>query len=136
MEREQAAARDLEAIRREAKADLEQHRERLIAERERLRAGYDQSGELPDTQALIREVCDGIRDFLIEKNEQYGDSAINPVRIFSKASVTEQLLVRMDDKLSRLARGDDRLESDEDVLNDLIGYLILYKVAQRKATSC
>lgn len=87
----------------------------------------------PDTQDLIREVCDGIRDFLVEKNEQYGDSAINPVRIFSKAEPHEQLLVRMDDKLSRLARGDDRLESDDDVLDDLIGYLILYKVAKQKA---
>lgn len=87
----------------------------------------------PDTQDLIREVCDEIRDFLVEKNEQYGDSAINPVRIFSKASPTEQLLVRIDDKLSRLDRGDDRLESDADVLDDLIGYLILFKVAQRKA---
>lgn len=76
---------------------------------------------------------DGIRDFLLDKNEQYGDSAINPVRIFSQASPEEQLLVRMDDKLSRLARGDDRLESDEDVLDDLIGYLILYKVARKRA---
>lgn len=83
------------------------------------------------TQQKIREVCDEIRDFLIEKNEQYGDSAINPVRIFSKADPAEQLLVRIDDKLSRISRGDDRLESDADVLDDLIGYLILYKVAQR-----
>lgn len=53
------------------------------------------------------------------------------MRIFSKASPIEQLLVRIDDKLSRISRGDDRLESDADVLNDLIGYLIMLKVAQR-----
>jgi hypothetical protein len=88
-----------------------------------------------ETQSYIREVCDEIRDFLIEKNEQYGDSAINPVRIFSRANPDEQLLIRIDDKLSRLARGDDRLESDEDVLDDLIGYLILYKVTRRRAQS-
>jgi hypothetical protein len=66
------------------------------------------------------------------KNEQYGDSAINPVRIFSRASAEEQLHVRIDDKLSRLARGDDRLETDDDVVDDLIGYLILLKVSRRR----
>lgn len=92
------------------------------------RHGETSDDTRPDTQALIRRVCDELRDFLVEKNEQYGDSAINPVRIFSNASADEQLLVRIDDKLSRLARGDDRLETDEDVINDLLGYLILYKV--------
>lgn len=85
-----------------------------------------------NTQDLIREVCDETRDFLLEKNLQYGDSAINPVRIFSKANAIEQLLVRIDDKLSRIERGDDRLEKDDDVLDDLIGYFLLLKVAKRK----
>ena len=98
-----------------------------------LEGGLEVKDTRPDSQDLIREVCDEIRDFLVEKNEQYGDSAINPVRIFSKASSTEQLLVRIDDKLSRISRGDDRIESDEDVIDDLIGYLILFKVARRKA---
>lgn len=84
------------------------------------------------TQDVIREVCDEVRDFLLEKNLQYGDSAINPVRIFSKADPIEQLLVRIDDKLSRIEKGDDRLEKDDDVLDDLIGYFLLLKVAKRK----
>ena len=84
------------------------------------------------TQDYIAEVCNEIRDFLCEKNEQYGDSAIDPVRIFSKASVTEQLKVRIDDKISRLVRGTDAIESDDDIVNDLIGYLILWKVADLK----
>jgi hypothetical protein len=116
----------------------EAERERLAAENERLlrlRAERRRStvAESAGTQDLIREVCDEIRDFLVEKNAQYGDSAIDPVRIFSKADPAEQLLVRIDDKLSRIGRGDDRLESDEDVLTDLVGYLVLYRVAQRKA---
>jgi hypothetical protein len=84
------------------------------------------------TQDYIAEVCDEIKSFLIEKNEQYGDSAIDPVRIFSKASVTEQLKVRIDDKISRLVRGMDTIESDDDIVNDLVGYLILWKVADMK----
>jgi hypothetical protein len=86
-----------------------------------------------ESQALIAEVCDEFRDFLIAKNEQYGDSAIDPVRIFSQADPEEQLKVRMDDKLSRLMRGDDRLEPDDDIVKDLLGYWILLHVIRRKA---
>lgn len=65
---------------------------------------------------------------LIEKNRKYGDSALNPMRIFSKASTMEQLKVRLDDKLSRLRNVQE--DEDEDVVSDLIGYLVLFKVAQ------
>ena len=80
----------------------------------------------------IHQVCDDIREWLISKNEQYGDSALDPVRIFSKASPSEQIRVRIDDKISRLVRGDDRIEADEDIVDDMIGYLILYKVVKRR----
>ena len=70
-----------------------------------------------------------IRYLLIKKNEAYGDSALNPVRIFSKADPLEQLKVRMDDKLSRLARGD---EAGEDVILDLLGYLLIYRIQQKR----
>jgi hypothetical protein len=77
------------------------------------------------TQDLIREVCDTVKEILVDKNIAYGDSALNPVRIFSSASPDEQLRVRIDDKLSRIARGH---ALDEDIVLDLIGYLILLKV--------
>lgn len=80
------------------------------------------------SQRDICAVCDEIRELLLEKNRKYGDSALNPVRIFSKASTTEQLKVRLDDKLSRLRNAQD--DEDEDVVSDLIGYLILFKIAQ------
>lgn len=83
-----------------------------------------------DTQAKIAATCDDIKELLLSKNRQYGDSALNPVRIMSKADPVEQLKVRIDDKLSRLARGDDSMESDDEILNDLIGYFILLKVAR------
>ena len=74
--------------------------------------------------------CQNIRDLLLEKNAKYGNSALNPVRVFSKADNQEQLLVRIDDKLSRIARGAGMDGVDEDTLNDLIGYLILLKIAK------
>lgn len=77
------------------------------------------------TKEVIVQVCDEIKELLILKNEQYGDSAIYPLRIFSKASTEEQLNVRIDDKLSRVARGSNETE---DVEKDLIGYLILKRV--------
>lgn len=84
---------------------------------------------MTNTSLKIASVCDSIKDLLIEKNEKYGDSALNPVRIFSKASNVEQLLVRIDDKLSRISRGAGLVASDEDVVQDLIGYLVLLKIA-------
>lgn len=68
----------------------------------------------------------GAVQLLQRKNEAYGNSALDPVRVFSKASAEEQILVRLDDKLSRLKRGED---AGEDVMFDLFGYLLLYRVA-------
>jgi hypothetical protein len=83
--------------------------------------------EITQTQCDIAAACDELKELLLEKNRKYGDSALNPVRIFSKASTLEQLKVRMDDKLSRLRNAQD--DDDEDPVTDLIGYLVLYKVA-------
>ena len=41
----------------------------------------------------------------------------------------EQILVRIDDKLSRISRGSGLVGDDEDVIQDLIGYLILLQIA-------
>ena len=79
-------------------------------------------------QLKISTVCDEIKNLLLAKNANYGNSALDPVRIFSKASAEEQILVRIDDKLSRIMRGAGLVADDEDVINDLIGYLVLYKV--------
>lgn len=84
------------------------------------------------TQFEIACICDEIKNLLLEKNAKYGDSAIEPSRIFSKASPVEQILVRIDDKLSRISKGVGLLGSDEDVIDDLIGYLVLLKIAQKR----
>ena len=81
------------------------------------------------TEIRISEVCDDIKELLIHKNRKYGDSALKPNRIFSKCSATEQLLVRIDDKLNRIMKGAGLLANDEDVVNDLIGYLVLLKIS-------
>ena len=78
----------------------------------------------------IWSTCHEIAYMLIEKNIAYGDSALDPVRIFSKADAAEQLRVRIDDKLSRLTKGTEYI-GDNDI-DDLIGYLVLLKIAKEK----
>lgn len=87
------------------------------------------------TQIEIAKICDEIKNLLLEKNSKYGDSALNPCRIFSKSNAVEQILIRIDDKISRIQKGAGLLGSDEDVINDLIGYLILLKIAQKRQAS-
>ena len=86
--------------------------------------------KLGQTQVDIATICDDIKELLLEKNRKYGDSALNPVRIFSHSDNQEQIRVRIDDKLSRLRN--QQQDEDEDVVNDLIGYLVLLKVAQKQ----
>ena len=76
----------------------------------------------------IYDACHEIAHMLIKKNKSYGNSALNPVRVFSKAGPKEQLYVRIDDKLNRLMKGTE-YPGDNDI-DDLIGYLILLKVAK------
>ena len=77
----------------------------------------------------ISAACDDIKNLLIEKNKKYGNSALEPARIFSKSDNIEQIKVRIDDKLSRISNGHSG--GDEDTVDDLIGYLILLKIARR-----
>ena len=75
----------------------------------------------------VAKVLDDIRDLLIAKNAKYGNSALEPLGVFSQLSAKDGLLVRIDDKLKRIKNGSiDR--DDEDVVNDLIGYLVLLKI--------
>ncbi len=83
---------------------------------------------MSQVQELIRKECNAIGDMLVAKNKAYGNSAIEPERVFSKADPIEQLNVRMDDKLSRIKKGES---AGEDPEFDLIGYLILKRVAKK-----
>ena len=90
----------------------------------------DSYGEVP-TQRKIREITDAMKDLLLYKNQKYGDSAINPIEIFTKHlktvdTKTAAILVRLDDKLSRVKNADTLRTND---ICDLIGYLTLLNVA-------
>lgn len=83
------------------------------------------------TQELIIEKCDEIKELLLTKNREYGDSALNPVNIFSSLNCIEAIKIRIDDKLSRIMyKGKKTIK--EDTVLDLIGYLIFLSIAEGK----
>jgi len=79
------------------------------------------------TRDLIEHECDSIKTLLLEKNREYGDSALHPLGIFSKLASVEAIKIRIDDKLARIRYGGQK-NIKEDTVLDLIGYLILLRV--------
>ena len=77
----------------------------------------------------IKDVTGRVYRMLAEKNEAYGNSALEPINIFSKGDAVESLQARIDDKLARIKnRGVN--DETEDTLFDLCGYLILLIIAK------
>ncbi len=101
--------------------------------REEAKKIAEEVGKVPSTADEIRTVCAELEELLLRKNAAYGDSALSPVRVFSKADNVEQIKVRLDDKISRLSRGHALSdESLDDTINDLMGYMVLLKIANKR----
>jgi hypothetical protein len=83
------------------------------------------------TEQDIERVANQVKELLVAKNRSYGDSALHPSRIFSKSDNVEQLLVRIDDKLSRIQNG--HYWPGDNEIDDLIGYLVLLKIAKERS---
>lgn len=82
--------------------------------------------DAPSGHKIITECLD-VAEMLIKKNVSYGDSALNPMRLFAQSDSVEQLKVRIDDKLNRI-KNSQGFAGDNDI-DDLIGYLILLRIA-------
>lgn len=80
------------------------------------------------TKDKIKAAGQEVIDLLIEKNESYGDSALEPANVFADGSAVDNLCARIDDKLMRIKTQGFR-GYGEDNVKDLIGYLILLKIA-------
>lgn len=79
---------------------------------------------MTDTQQKIKEITDGMQELLLYKNQKYGDSAINPKKIFYKGDSTNSILIRLDDKLGRIISNTEEKPRINDVA-DIIGYCTL-----------
>ena len=75
-----------------------------------------------ETEKQIKTVCDNLADFLIVKNRRYGDSVLKPINVFSKNSPRGALMVRLDDKLSRIRNSSELRKND---VTDTLGYMVL-----------
>jgi len=68
-----------------------------------------------DFSHLVSTYLLEIRELLISKNIKYGNSALEPLGVFSQLSAKEGLLIRIDDKLKRIKNGSLE-KDDEDVI--------------------
>ena len=80
---------------------------------------------------LIESECESIKQLLLMKNKAYGNSFMYPANVFCKLPAIEQINVRIDDKINRIAKGTDTDAVPEDTELDLIGYLILKRVLRK-----
>jgi len=75
-----------------------------------------------ETSDGIYEVTAALAALLEHKNMKYGDSALHPIKVFSKLGTENSLLQRIDDKLSRVKNSEELRKND---VADLMGYLVL-----------
>jgi hypothetical protein len=85
-------------------------------------------GDLPPTQQKIHEILGAMKDLLLYKNQKYGDSAINPKKIFYKGDSTNSILIRLDDKIGRIMSNTEEKPRVNDVC-DIIGYCTLLLIS-------
>jgi len=87
--------------------------------------------ELSSAEQIIIE-CDLIKHMLMSKNAAYGDSAFKEGVMFP-VDPAIAIQARINDKINRV-RNKGITDDTEDSLGDLIGYLILLKIALKKKT--
>ncbi len=87
-----------------------------------------------NTRNKIKAKCKALQDLLLSKNARYGDAAIEPLNVFSKANAVTSIKCRIDDKLKRIMNA-GMIDDTEDTLQDLAGYLILLMIAKDNASN-
>jgi hypothetical protein len=86
---------------------------------------------VPNTKDDIEKVIAEIKDLLLAKNKAYGDSALSQGRLFPIDPIIS-IQSRINDKLERIANKGIN-DDTEDTIDDLIGYLVLLKIARERA---
>ncbi len=82
-----------------------------------------------NTRNKIKSKCKALEDLLLQKNAKYGNSALEPLNVFSAANAVAGIKMRIDDKLKRIKNA-GLCDATEDTLQDLAGYLILLMIAK------
>ena len=87
-----------------------------------------------NTRSKIKSKCKKLEDLLLTKNAKYGNSALEPLNVFSEANAVAGIKMRIDDKLKRIKNA-GLVDATEDTLQDLAGYLILLMIARDNASN-
>lgn len=74
------------------------------------------------TAEKLKELFQNFVPFILEKNKRYGDSATNPVQIFSRLDPGEPICSRLDEKIQRIMNAEKLKKND---VADMLGYLSL-----------
>jgi len=82
----------------------------------------------------IKQKCKELEELLLSKNSKYGNSALEPLNVFSPANAVAGIKMRIDDKLKRIKNA-GLVDATEDTLQDLAGYLILLMIARDNASN-
>lgn len=76
------------------------------------------------TADKIAGITSAMCSLLQYKNKNYGDSALNGVKVFSAIKPESSICIRLDDKLARVRNGEKGTFKKND-LCDVIGYMVL-----------
>ena len=89
----------------------------------------DSTDKTPEeVQVLIKDILGGMAELLVDKNKKYGNSALQPEKIFYKGDSLSSILVRLNDKVSRIKNNPDPVPRLNDCA-DMIGYLTLLLIS-------
>lgn len=90
---------------------------------------YNLADVVPSGEPIL-STCLELAKLLLEKNKAYGNSALEPIGVFARGLPPSTLIrTRLDDKLNRLKKGE---AAGEDVVWDLMGYLVLLRIAEKR----
>ena len=89
---------------------------------------------MKDDQKKISDKCDEIKELLIQKNQAYGNSVLDPINIFYGGDSVSSIKVRIDDKLKRIQNVGIN-DQTEDSVKDLVGYLILLMISRDESNN-
>lgn len=86
----------------------------------------------------IKKITDDLRDTLLTKNRDYGNSVLQPPYLKPDLDIDSAILVRMSDKINRLRnlfQGEQQPEVQEsinDTILDLAGYCVMFLVQRQE----
>jgi len=81
-----------------------------------------------DQEENITSVLNSLCDLIVEKNRRYGDSALEPVRLFApRIEPGDAIRIRLDDKLARVRNSGELRKND---VADIMGYLCLLCISE------